>query len=732
MSKSRSAIELFSPEYWKEWKERSNVGPLIDPEEEKRKATLIANTRQKRLQELNERGYTYSHPNKGWVRGHGAPGEPNSMLAYALAGGNKVPLDYRPENDHPNMIDLVGHNGDGVTGPLRSTYRGGPRRPKNIALGRANRFYDSGAAQQLDVPVIKCPTNFGSRKQAPSKFRTAPSVSFGSGTQHGGNQRVQSGTELAVIKLKKSKIGGLFSGGGGIATRSLRARGLGEPGPGLRPSLSLTTPTVTVPKLGRTSRWSKSSGGGITNQTTDAMYDLPSIMGATTSTPTVYKSRAVNFGGTLKENLETSIRHGGIDTSSKQSDLDPALKNFKEFGFGCNLEEHIKYGCCLDGGCSTRSTWEKANKQRVDGKADRQNLRKSRRRSMKKLKLSSSTSELTSLSRTGTANSGASTRSYRGSTRGSGISEHSANSRGSLTKTPVSVSTSLASARRKPGAVWGETPCHLATRSGEPDKLKHLLAGVAVWSPKERRMVRKGRDINVVDSQNRTPLHTACYDGNVPMVKVLLDARPKANIDAQDSEGNTPLHLAMIKGEDYVAKMLIAAGCDPDLQNNDGHMPYDLATSHRAYQFAKEASMLVDVRMKKVLNQKKLIALLEKKRRAEEEKEREREERFTSSKIKVTGKSVYASIVRQFQEICTKQRKLYGNIIEDIEDLFDAIDVNGDGCLSVDEIQRGLRRLDLGLTELQVEELVKEADADGNREIDRDEFMNGITRFASM
>ena len=36
MSKSRSAIELFSPEYWKEWKERSNVGPLIDPEEEKR------------------------------------------------------------------------------------------------------------------------------------------------------------------------------------------------------------------------------------------------------------------------------------------------------------------------------------------------------------------------------------------------------------------------------------------------------------------------------------------------------------------------------------------------------------------------------------------------------------------------------------------------------------------------------------------------------------------------
>ena len=60
-------------------------------------------------------------------------------------------------------------------------------------------------------------------------------------------------------------------------------------------------------------------------------------------------------------------------------------------------------------------------------------------------------------------------------------------------------------------------------------------------------------------------------------------------------------------------------------------------------------------------------------------------------------KSVYASIVRQLKDICDKQRRLFGSVIEDIEDLFDAIDVNGDGALSVDEIQKGLRRLDLGL-----------------------------------
>ena len=105
------------------------------------------------------------------------------------------------------------------------------------------------------------------------------------------------------------------------------------------------------------------------------------------------------------------------------------------------------------------------------------------------------------------------------------------------------------------------------------------------------------------------------------MVKVLLDARPKAHVDVQDFEGNTPLHLAMIKGEDYVAKMLIAAGCDPDLQNNEGKMPYDLATSHKAYQFAKESSMLNDVRVRTILQKKKLQALLERKRREEEEEQ---------------------------------------------------------------------------------------------------------------
>ena len=173
-------------------------------------------------------------------------------------------------------------------------------------------------------------------------------------------------------------MGGLFSGGGGIATTSIRAKGLGQPGPGATPNQSLVTDRIVVPLLGRTSRWGVADALEKQNKKgkTERMYDLPSIMGSETNTPHIYKSRAVKFGGgKLKDNLEMSIKNGGIDTTATQSDLDPALKNYKEFGYGCNLEEHIKYGCCLDGGCSTRSTWEQANQQRVDGKADRSQLK---------------------------------------------------------------------------------------------------------------------------------------------------------------------------------------------------------------------------------------------------------------------------------------------------------------------------------------------------------------------
>jgi hypothetical protein len=45
--------------------------------------------------------------------------------------------------------------------------------------------------------------------------------------------------------------------------------------------------------------------------------------------------------------------------------VDPVLAAPKGFGFGCSVEEHLKYGQCLDGLCCTRGTWEVAARRKA-------------------------------------------------------------------------------------------------------------------------------------------------------------------------------------------------------------------------------------------------------------------------------------------------------------------------------------------------------------------------------
>jgi len=43
----------------------------------------------------------------------------------------------------------------------------------------------------------------------------------------------------------------------------------------------------------------------------------------------------------------------------------PNLRAMRNFGHGCNLQEHILYGQCLDGKCSDRGFWEKRNVRKI-------------------------------------------------------------------------------------------------------------------------------------------------------------------------------------------------------------------------------------------------------------------------------------------------------------------------------------------------------------------------------
>ena len=58
-------------------------------------------------------------------------------------------------------------------------------------------------------------------------------------------------------------------------------------------------------------------------------------------------------------------------------------------------------------------------------------------------------------------------------------------------------------------------------------------------------LIEKGADINITDSEYRTPLHQVCVDRNFEIVRHLLDNG--ANINAKDSDGMTPLFYCLVR-----------------------------------------------------------------------------------------------------------------------------------------------------------------------------------------
>ena len=141
--------------------------------------------------------------------------------------------------------------------------------------------------------------------------------------------------------------------------------------------------------------------------------------------------------------------------------------------------------------------------------------------------------------------------------------------------------------------------------------------------------------------------------------------------------------------------------------------------------------MLVDIRMKKVLTQQKL------------EKIRERQYRETHvdqkvdlgvdlSTLKVTGKSIYASVVRLLKEAAAKKRRLFGSVINDLSSMFRAADIDGDGHITTEELAAAFRRLDLGFQDEQIAEMMRDMDIDGNNTIEQDEFFDAIEKFSKL
>jgi len=106
------------------------------------------------------------------------------------------------------------------------------------------------------------------------------------------------------------------------------------------------------------------------------------------------------------------------------------------------------------------------------------------------------------------------------------------------------------------------TDIHGAIRSGDAIRLKVMLA-------KSPDLINKRGDMGA------TPLHIAAEEGNVDIIKLLIENGLHTGV--VDWIGNTALHIASAKGHTQAVAVLHEHGADPAAKNNQNDTPIHLA-----------------------------------------------------------------------------------------------------------------------------------------------------------
>ena len=110
----------------------------------------------------------------------------------------------------------------------------------------------------------------------------------------------------------------------------------------------------------------------------------------------------------------------------------------------------------------------------------------------------------------------------------------------------------------------GRTPLHYAALEDRADDVRELLDA--------------GAEVNAQDRGGYTPLHFAAQQGSISAATLLVAAG--AQVEIADGFGNTALHKAAFQfqgGDPALIRLLLDAGADPDIRNNTGKSPREVA-----------------------------------------------------------------------------------------------------------------------------------------------------------